>query len=269
MSYPIAPKTTEQARAFLKSIADSGSTSWYCKCLSSERQARGLPGGVASAKVAAGMVPAQYRVKDVTKIKPGMIMFFGAASSTYGHIVFVNAIRTPNGVAKSLDDIEVYTNDVVGHGKIGLCRASYFPAHWHQEFDHAAVWLNGYVFPEWKDGLDQKPPIVETRGVNIDVALEFLKAARSVAQKTKADAKAKVLTTAINDLNKLPVTKAPEVVPNIKSVKAKKSRGQNVDDALASLRRARNAAKATDPARAKVLTDILAGLNKGIAPLTK
>lgn len=110
------------------------------RCLQICRTARNLPGGWASAVVASRATPTQHRVRDLSKIVPGMVMYFDDTrdGNPYGHIVtVVHANR-----ARSLSDITVWTNSVQS-GRVVKVRADYFPRYWGDPFVFAATWLNG------------------------------------------------------------------------------------------------------------------------------
>lgn len=111
-------------------------------CLKICRSARGLPGGVPSALAAQKATPAAHQIRDLTKIRPGMVMYFDDPrdGNKFGHIVTVAAV--PAGGAKGLSDITVWSNSVTP-GRVVKVKADYFPRTWGDGFVFAATWLNG------------------------------------------------------------------------------------------------------------------------------
>lgn len=110
-------------------------------CLKICREARGLPSGWASAVVAQAATPERHRVRDLTKVRPGMVMYFDDPhdGNQFGHIVTVAAVAR---TVRSLADITVWSNSVRS-GAVVKVTADYFPRAWGDRFQFAATWLNG------------------------------------------------------------------------------------------------------------------------------
>lgn len=137
------------------------------QCLKICRTARNLPGGWASALVAQNATPREHRITDLSKVRPGMVMYFDDPrdGNQFGHIVTVCAVR-PN--ATTLADINVWTNSVTS-GRVVKVSADYFGKHWGDGFQFAATWLNGEALIMPKAPAYSKAPIGDVAAWNTKV----------------------------------------------------------------------------------------------------
>lgn len=112
-------------------------------CLKICRTARGLDTVYPSALAAQEATPTEHRVKDVSKIRNGMVVYFDDPrdSNPFGHIVTVEG-RAAGENPHSLSSLFLATNSVVAD-RIVTVRGDYFQKHWGDEFQFAASWLNG------------------------------------------------------------------------------------------------------------------------------
>jgi hypothetical protein len=148
---PNAPRNTEQTMAFLRRESEHETQDWTSRCLSLQRQARGLPGVYPSALAAQQATPKGERVTKIADLRRGMVAFFDDPndSNPYGHIVGVVGWRQGSRRG-NLDDLLTWTNssdDVI------MARASLYPGSWGDAFRFGATWLNGYDFADF-----DKPP---------------------------------------------------------------------------------------------------------------
>lgn len=136
-------------------------------CLRICRTARNLPGGWASAVDAQNATPAEHRVRDITKVRPGMVMYFDDPrdGNRYGHIVTVHSVAA---TIRSLADIVVWSNSVKA-GQVVKVRADYFPRQWGDGFVFAATWLNGAELLLPGDRVEPEPPDTPDRPLAGDV----------------------------------------------------------------------------------------------------
>lgn len=148
-----APKSTNEAAAFLKNEHDTGSLEWRKMCLSLQRQARGLPAVYPSAISAALATPEGERVYSIDDLRRGMVGYCDDPndSNPFGHIFFI-AGRDKSG------RILTWTNDALRVGGVDIVPLSFYKTKWGDTWQFGATWLNGYDFSEF-----DKPP-VETRG---------------------------------------------------------------------------------------------------------
>lgn len=135
-------------------------------CLRICRTARNLPSGWASAVDAQNATPAEHRVRDITKVRPGMVMYFDDPrdGNRFGHIVTVHSVAD---TIRSLADIVVWSNSVKA-GQVVKVRADYFPRQWGDGFVFAATWLNGaeLLLP---GAVEPEPPATPDRPLAGDV----------------------------------------------------------------------------------------------------
>ena len=144
-------------------------------CLMICRTARGINSMYPSAKAAQDATPEQYRVRDISKIKRGMVMYFDDPrdSNPYGHIVTVVG-RVKGEDRGSLSSLLVRTNSVVSN-QIVVVRADYFGRYWGDTYQFAATWLNGQAFPEFEVKTPKLP--LENKGHQIKNAIQSLRSA--------------------------------------------------------------------------------------------
>lgn len=177
---PDAPRTTQQARAFLKAAHD-GPLKWRALCLRLQREARGLPAVYPSALSAANATPVSERVHKVKDLRAGMVAYSDDPhdSNPYAHIYFIA------GWSGSRDDpsnLWTWTNDAKRSGGVDLVPITFYRAFWGDGFMFGATWLNGYDFSEF-----DKPPVPEPKraklGDNYLHAIEDVKKAIRVHEK--------------------------------------------------------------------------------------
>lgn len=118
------------------------------QCLKVCRTARRIPSMYPSAISAQNATPAKHRVKDLSKLRNGMVVYYDDPrdDNPFGHIV---TITDHAKVIKSLADFEVRTNSVKSN-QVVVVRGDYFGKHWGDKFQFAATWLNGQalLFPK-------------------------------------------------------------------------------------------------------------------------
>ena len=148
MTERIAPNGTEETADWLKDVVHSGSTNWYRRCLSLQRQARGLPAVYPTAFSASQATPSEERIYDVDKWKRGMVgySYDPRIPGTAGHIFFVLG-RAKDG------EILTTTNDAKEAGAVDVVRLEFYGRAWGQKLQFASTWLNGYDFKD-----ETKPP---------------------------------------------------------------------------------------------------------------
>lgn len=164
----IAPKTTEEAAAFLLH-QHGGPLQWRALCQSLQRQARGLPAVYPSALSAALATPESERVYQWKDLRRGMVAFSDDPndSNPYGHVYFI-AGRDKSG------QILTWTNDAVRTGGVDLVPIDFYRTSWGDNFQFGATWLNGYDFSEF----DKKPVLTRpSLGANYDHAIEDVRKA--------------------------------------------------------------------------------------------
>jgi len=156
-------RSTLETNTWLRAQDRSNTSAWRGLCLKLCRSARNIGSMYPSAVSAQHATPAKYRVHDLKDVKRGMVAYFDDPndSNPYGHIVTVQG-RNKAG------QLMCWTNDVAGPGMVSLTPMSFFPAHWGDEFQFAATWLNGVVL----DMPDRKPP--KPKEVNIRKAVDRL-----------------------------------------------------------------------------------------------
>lgn len=112
-------------------------------CLKICRQARNIGAVYSSALKAQNATPAAHRIKDISKIQIGHIMYYDNPrdGNPFGHIVTVVG-RVAGVDRRSLSSLVVETNSVKS-GEIVRVRGDYFPRYWGDQFQFAADWLNG------------------------------------------------------------------------------------------------------------------------------
>lgn len=164
-------RDTAETMAFLRGQAKSGSTSWGNLCLKLQRMARGLPAVYPSALAAQEATPKDKRIRELSKIKRGMVCYFDDPndSNPYGHITAVA------GVDKQTGELLHWTNDAKGYGTVALVRHSFFQTYWGDSFQFASTWLNGYDL----DLPKPKPPLAGGAR-NIHAAIKDLEKAAAV-----------------------------------------------------------------------------------------
>lgn len=128
-------------------------------CLKICRTARNIGSKYPSAKAAQDATPLKHRISDISKIEPGMVMYFDDPwdSNKYGHIVTVES-RKSDVSRSSLSSLVVWTNSVE-KGKLVRVSADYFPRVWGDPFVFASDWLNGVVLD-----LPAAPPVTPPPG---------------------------------------------------------------------------------------------------------
>lgn len=174
-------------------------------CLKICRTARGIGSMYPSAIAAQVATPEKHRIRKISDIKRGHVMFFDDPrdSNPYGHIVTVTG-RVNGADQNALEDLIVWTNSV-SSGRLVVVRANYFAQHWGDPFVFAADWLNGQVLtmehhaPKPKP---PKPPVRPNRLGRIDNAIFELEKARSHHRKKGHPRIVKALTRDINTLSK-------------------------------------------------------------------
>jgi hypothetical protein len=194
---PPAPRTREQQFTFLRD-AHNGPEVWERACLSLARQAPGLPGGIPSAHAAALLTPTAHRIHDVSRIRRGMVIYFANFHDDNPEDHVVTAAGWHQGqVTDSLADVLAWSNDIVRTGGVDLVRASRFPDDWNAPFWFAAISLNGFMLPGYKDPRatpDSPPPTI---GHNLDDAIDAvrraIRAQRAAGHPRRADALARDL----------------------------------------------------------------------------
>lgn len=142
-----APRTTEEAAAFIKRQHLIESYAWKSMCLSLQRQARGLPAVYPSALSAANATPESERVHKVTDLRRGMVAYSDhpSDSNPFGHIYFVAGWRTKEKTDP--ENLNVWTN--LADGTVGIVPITFFLKNWGDPFQFGATWLNGYNFSEF------------------------------------------------------------------------------------------------------------------------
>lgn len=163
----LAPRNTEQARAFNRQAASSRTTQWFRMCLKLQRTARGIPAIYPTAASAQVATPKDERV-SLTGLKQGMV-FYTKGSNPAGHIGLVDGWKTG---PKNADNLLVWSNDMAADGKgVALVPLSRILRNWNHDFQFGATWLNGWDFSEFN-----KPakPVRGSLGVNYEHAIEDL-----------------------------------------------------------------------------------------------
>ena len=114
-------RTAAAAVIWAKAQITHPTQDWQCKCESFTRQALGLPAYAASAKIAAGEVPVQYRnailtAKDWKSIPAGAQILLPSMGA-YGHAYL------------SIGDGQVISTDYKRRGQVDICPADL--PNWH------------------------------------------------------------------------------------------------------------------------------------------
>lgn len=198
MTTKIAPRTSNEAAAFLKRQHDIGSTSWRGMCLSLQRQARGLPAIYPSALSAALATPESERVHKVADLRRGMVAYSDDPNdgNPFGHIYYI--IGWKDGVRRGdPDDCLTWTNDR-RPGMVDVVPLSYYRANWGDGFQFGATWLNGYDFKEFE--AKPKPPPEPVLGKQYEHAMEDL---RKVIQFHKKKGHDRLVELLQRDLTKM------------------------------------------------------------------
>lgn len=152
----LAVRTTRQALDWYKDhrvFPSSLSFDPDGMCLKVVRTARGIGPKYASAFQAQVATPNKYRVRDVSKIRVGMPIYFDDPhdGNDFGHVAMVGG-RVAGSPRSALASLLIPTNSVKAN-QIVTVRGDYFQKHWGDEFQFAATWLNGVVIPD----LQEKP----------------------------------------------------------------------------------------------------------------
>lgn len=158
-------------------------------CLKICREARGLPSRYPSALAAQLATPAKHRIRQVSEITRGMVVFYDDPkdSNPYGHIVTVVG-RVKGANRSELSSLLVRTNSVRS-GRVVVVRGNYFPVRWGDEFQFAATWLNGYELdlehPAGGKRVD-RPPLTK-KAPRLREAIKELEASREYHEKKGHD----------------------------------------------------------------------------------
>lgn len=163
----IAPSDSEESAAFLHAEDVQNDNSWYRKCLSLQRQARGLPAVYPTALTAAQATPKSERVLKKEDLRRGMVVYSYNPSipGTAGHIAFVNG-RRKSGL------ILTTTNDAEGAGLVSVVPLDYYERVWGHKFQFGATCLNGYDFSDFN--APPQPIKQGTLGERYEQAIEEL-----------------------------------------------------------------------------------------------
>lgn len=131
-------------------------------CLKVCRTARKIGPKYLSAKNAQDATPAKDRVKQVSMLRKGMVLYFDDPkdSNKAGHIVTMIG-RVKDGDVNDLDNVLVETNSVK-KGELVVVRASYFKKYWGDSFQFGADSLNGVQIDHAGDN-QGTPPKVKTK----------------------------------------------------------------------------------------------------------
>lgn len=132
-------RNTLQTNLWLREQHTSGASQWYQQCLRLTRTARNIDALYPTAISAQHATPEKYRVYRKINVKRGMVAFFDDPndSNPFGHVATVQG-RHPDG------SLYCWSNDIIP-GKVSLVPLNFFPAHWGDNFQFAATWLNGVV----------------------------------------------------------------------------------------------------------------------------
>lgn len=173
----LAPKTTDEATAFLRREHASG-RSWLGHCLVLQRTARGIPPMFPTALSAAHGTPPDERVYKISNLKRGMVAYSDSPvdDNPFGHIYYIAGWKRDSDHTNP-DNCFTWSNDVVsGHaGAVGLVRLSFYLQNWNVPFQFGATWLNGYDFAEF----NAKPKPPANLGATYDTAIKSVEKAIS------------------------------------------------------------------------------------------
>jgi hypothetical protein len=138
------------------------------------RTARNIGPGAPSALASALSTPEQYRVRKVSEIVPGDVMYFDDPkdSNPFGHIVTATW-RDPKLNPNTLRSIAVETNSVKAD-QIVTVRADYFGVHWGDSFQWGGRWLNGEPFYDLTDPKPKPKPKAPEKWSRIEESIKNL-----------------------------------------------------------------------------------------------
>lgn len=196
-----SPRTREQQFAFLRA-AHEGPLVWRALCLALARQAAGLPAVYPSALAAQLATPDAYRVRDVSDLERGMVVYFSDPydSNPYDHVATVAGWRAGTKT-RDLGNLLTWTNDAVRSGGVDLVAASFYPERWVDPFQIGSTWLNGRMLPGFSASPDapEEPP-APTVGAGLDRAIETLKRVRRRHREQGNDRIARALSRDLKEL---------------------------------------------------------------------
>lgn len=140
----IAPANTKEALHFLHVEDVQNDSSWYRKCLSLQRQARGLPAVYPTAMSAALATPESERVYKKEDLRRGMVAYCYNPDipGTAGHIFAINGGRKSGGLLTT-------TNDAEAAGYVSVVPFEFYERVWGHKFQFGATCLNGYDFSDF------------------------------------------------------------------------------------------------------------------------
>lgn len=145
----LAPNDTGETIDFVRHQRAIDSDDWYRRCLSLQRQARGLSAVYPTALSAMFATPKSERVTALKDWRRGMVgySYDPRIPGTAGHIFTV--LQDGNKFADPITG----TNDAREAGHVDYVRLSFYKGQWGQNVTFAATWLNGYDFADFN-----KPP---------------------------------------------------------------------------------------------------------------
>lgn len=200
-----APRTGEDALAWYRAQHAQDTRDWRRKCLAAARTARGLPAVYPTANAAAHATPLNERVTDLSRIRRGMVAFYGDPNddNPADHIVTVAGWDGPR---TTLANLRVWSNDTRNStpGSLNLVAGDFFPRHWGDPFMFAAGWLNGYNFADLDAARVPAPP-ANPLGADFDAAIAAL---RKAIRGHRANGHKRITAALVTDLNELLETRA-------------------------------------------------------------